>query len=67
MVVNDIALPAAAETVGMITAAGGQAVADGGDVSRIDDVKALVNKAVETYGGLDVMHANAGVERYVTT
>ena len=66
VVVNDIALSAAAETVEMIAAAGGQAVADGGDVSRVDDVKALVSRAVDTYGGLDVMHANAGVERYVT-
>lgn len=66
VVVNDIAQPAAAETVEMIVAAGGQAVADGGDVSRVDDVKALVSRAVDTYGGLDVMHANAGVERYVS-
>ena len=48
-----------------IVAAGGAAVADGGDVSRPGDVAAMVQRAVDTYGGLDVLHANAGVERYV--
>ncbi len=54
--------------------AGGQAVADqiaaeGGaaifvklDVSKPDEVEALVKKAVATYGRLDIMFNNAGIE-----
>ena len=54
--------------------AGGQAVADqiaaeGGaaifvkiDVSKPEDVEALVNKAVATFGRLDIMYNNAGIE-----
>ena len=65
VVVNDIAIETAGGTVDEIVAAGGAAVADGGDVSRPGDVAAMVQRAVDTYGGLDVLHANAGVERYV--
>ncbi len=65
VVVNDINTEAAAETADRIVAAGGAAVVDGGDVSAVADVKAMVQRAVETFGGLDVLHANAGVERYV--
>lgn len=65
VVVNDINLETATATVDRITAAGGAAVADGGDVSVVADVKAMIQRAVDTYGGLDVLHANAGVERYV--
>jgi NAD(P)-dependent dehydrogenase (short-subunit alcohol dehydrogenase family) len=65
VVVNDIDTAAAGETVARITAAGGAATVDGGDVSRVPDVKAMIRRAVDVYGGLDVLHANAGVERYV--
>ncbi|MCY3561927.1 MAG: SDR family oxidoreductase [bacterium] len=65
VVVNDINTEAAGETVDRITAAGGVAMADGGDVSLTADVKAMIQRAVDSYGGLDVLHANAGVERYV--
>ena len=65
VVVNDINTEAAGETVDRIVASGGAAVVDGGDVSVVADVKAMVQRAVDTYGGLDVLHANAGVERYV--
>ncbi len=65
VVVNDINTTAAGETVDQIVAAGGAAVVDGGDVSVVTEVKATVQRAVDTYGGLDVLHANAGVERYV--
>ena len=65
VVVNDINTAAAGDTVDRIVASGGAAVVDGGDVSVVADVKAMVQRAVEVYGGLDVLHANAGVERYV--
>jgi len=40
---------------------GRRAVAFCGDTSEEEDVKAMVNKAVEELGGVDVMVANAGV------
>lgn len=46
--------------VAAITAAGGRAMAVPGDVTREDDNQALVDRAVSTFGGLDVMVANAG-------
>lgn len=65
VVVNDIDTETAGETAARITAAGGTAIVDGGDVSRVSDVEAMIQRAVGSYGGLDVLHANAGVERYV--
>lgn len=66
VVVNDLDMSSAQETVDLIVSEGGSASADGGDVSRTEDVKALIGLAVADFGGLDVMHANAGVERYVS-
>jgi short-subunit dehydrogenase len=43
-----------------ITAAGGQALAVAADVTREEDMHALVAKAVERFGRLDVMVCNAG-------
>ncbi len=65
VVVNDVVESAARATVDAIIAAGGRAVAQFGDVSRSEDVKNMVRRADDEYGGLDVMHANAGVECYV--
>jgi NAD(P)-dependent dehydrogenase (short-subunit alcohol dehydrogenase family) len=49
------------ETVAQIVADGGAAIAVTGDAGSEAEVSALVDKAVETYGGLDVAFANAGV------
>jgi NAD(P)-dependent dehydrogenase (short-subunit alcohol dehydrogenase family) len=46
-----------------ITAAGGEAVADHGDVSDFADGGALVHRAIETFGGLDVLVNVAGILR----
>ena len=43
-----------------IAAAGGQALAVPGDVTRAADMEALVARAVERFGRLDVMMCNAG-------
>ncbi|MEX2245537.1 MAG: glucose 1-dehydrogenase [Dehalococcoidia bacterium] len=45
-----------------IEANGGRAIATKTDVSREDDVKAMVRAAVETFGRLDVLFNNAGIE-----
>ena len=44
-----------------ITEKGGKALAVATDVTRRDDVKALVDKAVDTYGRVDVLLNNAGL------
>lgn len=51
------------ETVALIEAAGGTALAHTADVSRADDVATLVRAAVDRFGSLDVAVNNAGVFR----
>jgi NAD(P)-dependent dehydrogenase (short-subunit alcohol dehydrogenase family) len=51
----------AAETVGLINAAGGQAVSIGGDVTVEADVAAMVAKALAGFGRIDCAFNNAGV------
>ncbi|MGD9701222.1 MAG: SDR family oxidoreductase [Acidimicrobiia bacterium] len=53
----------AQEVVNEIIAAGGEAVAHVGDVSSLDDAKAMVQLAIDTFGGLDVLVNNAGILR----
>lgn len=49
------------DTVAAIRAAGGRAHGFQGDAGLEADVKAYVAKAVAEFGGLDVIHANAGI------
>jgi NAD(P)-dependent dehydrogenase (short-subunit alcohol dehydrogenase family) len=51
----------AAETVALINAAGGQAIAIGGDVATEADVVAMVARTVAAYGRLDCAFNNAGI------
>ena len=61
--INYITHPEAADAlVAQIQAAGGQAVALHGDVSKVADLQALVDQTVQTFGRLDIMVNNAGVE-----
>ncbi len=57
--IGDINLEGARAVAGKITAAGGKATAIRFDVSDDTSVRELVHSAVETYGGIDFMHANA--------
>lgn len=50
------------ETVDLIKRGGGEAVFVQADVSREEDVRALVGRAVSTFGRLDVAFNNAGTE-----
>src|SRR5262249_22745600 len=51
------------EVVAEIEAIGGRAVAHTGSVSDWDSAAAMVELAVETFGGLDVLINNAGILR----
>jgi NAD(P)-dependent dehydrogenase (short-subunit alcohol dehydrogenase family) len=52
-----------AETAQLIIDAGGQAVAVRCDVTNPADVKAALELAIQTFGGLDVAFNNAGIEQ----
>ncbi|HRP32377.1 MAG TPA: SDR family oxidoreductase [Agriterribacter sp.] len=62
IVIADIQLDAAQETVSRITAAGGKAFACGVDVSKPDSVAALVSETIKQYGKIDVLVNNAAVQ-----
>ncbi|MER7006775.1 SDR family NAD(P)-dependent oxidoreductase [Dactylosporangium sp. NPDC000555] len=62
VVVNDVDA-AAGEVVDEIVSAGGEAVADHGDVADLAQAGALVDTAVRVFGRLDVLVNNAGIVR----
>src|SRR4051794_13818623 len=59
--VADRAEATAADTVALINAAGGQAIAIGGDVTREADVAAMMARTVSAFGRIDCAFNNAGV------
>ncbi|MEO6840436.1 MAG: glucose 1-dehydrogenase [Bradyrhizobium sp.] len=59
--VADRSEESAAATVALINAAGGQAIAIGGDVTGEADVTAMVARTVSAFGRLDCAFNNAGV------
>ena len=63
VVVNDLDGDVAADTVEAIVGAGGAAVAEVGAVGDAEIADALVGRAVEEFGRLDVMVTNAGALR----
>ena len=50
--------------VAKITAAGGKAIAVGGNVSKAADVKGIMDAAVKTFGRLDILVNNSGVYEF---
>ncbi len=62
VVVVDIQRDKGEETVTLIKAAGGDAVFVYADVSRSPDIQAMVQAAVDTYGGLDCAMNNAAID-----
>lgn len=59
VVVGDLSLAAAERTVELILADGGDAVAVAFDAGEDEQVKALMDRAVAEYGGVDGVHFNA--------
>lgn len=66
VVVADVSERDNQETARMIEGLGGRALAVTCDVSRAEDVKAALDKAVEAFGRLDFAFNNAGVEQPLT-
>jgi NAD(P)-dependent dehydrogenase (short-subunit alcohol dehydrogenase family) len=50
-----------AETAKLIAKDGGSAQAMTADTGREEDVKSFVNRAIQNFGGLDAIYANAGI------
>ncbi|AWV34919.1 SDR family oxidoreductase [Paenibacillus sp. FSL R7-0048] len=63
VVVADFNQQLGEETVAQIIKEGGEAIFVKTDVSKYEDVEALVQKTVDTYGRIDVMFNNAGIGR----
>jgi NAD(P)-dependent dehydrogenase (short-subunit alcohol dehydrogenase family) len=63
VVVADISEQGNQETARMIEAAGSQAVAVHCNVARAEEVKAALEKVVQTFGRLDFAFNNAGIEQ----
>src|ERR1700720_1388459 len=59
-----LAFAAAHDTVAQINAAGGQAITLTGDVTRTEDVRAMVQNTLSAYGRLDCAFNNAGIAPY---
>ena len=65
VVVNYASSKAGAETVvAAITAAGGKAVAVGGDVSKAAEANGIIDAAIKNYGRLDILVNNSGVYEF---
>ena len=57
----DIRLGAAEETKTIITREGGESTSHQTDVSKADEVQAMVDRCVDTYGRIDILHNNVGI------
>src|SRR3954452_14214396 len=66
VVAADISEQGNRETARMVEGLGGRALAVRCDVTRAEDVKAALDKAVEAFGRLDVAFNNAGSEQPIT-
>ena len=61
VVIGDLDERAGRETVALVEAAGGEALAVAGDVAVEADVRRMVEEGARRFGGLNVLYANAGV------
>jgi 3-oxoacyl-[acyl-carrier protein] reductase len=63
VVVNDLDLEEAEKVVAEIGAKGGEAIADGCDVSTREGARGLVGHCAEAFGRIDALVSNAGIVR----
>ena len=61
VVVVDVDESHANDTVAQIEASGGTAASTRADVTSVHDARAMIEFAEETFGGLDILHNNAGI------
>ncbi len=62
VIVNYVSSKSGADSVvSAIIAAGGNAIAIGGDVSKATDVEGIINAAIKNYGRLDILVNNSGI------
>ncbi len=64
LVITDIDDSSLQETAELVRAQGRDVLAERADISKRDEVKALCDRAVETFGRVDVLINNAGVALY---
>ncbi|RUR12737.1 SDR family oxidoreductase [Legionella septentrionalis] len=62
VVVTDLADEGIKQTVSLIEASGGRALALKCDVTKADDIRSALQETIETFGRLDVAFNNAGIE-----
>jgi D-sorbitol dehydrogenase (acceptor) len=65
VVVADLNADAATSVAGEIAASGGESTSATVDVRDQDQVRAMVDTAVETFGGVDILVNNAGVGKII--
>lgn len=63
IVVNDMSIDQAEETVGLIRAAGGECLAVQANVSQTADVDRLIKTTLNYFGKIDILINNAGITR----
>ena len=63
VVVNDIRQAAAEDVAGEIRAAGGQAIANADDITRLESAQRIVDAALAAFGEVHVVVNNAGILR----
>jgi len=62
LLVQDLNLTAVQDVAATISRNGGSATAIGGDVSNLDDVRAVTNALLESHGRVDILVNNAGLQ-----
>jgi NAD(P)-dependent dehydrogenase (short-subunit alcohol dehydrogenase family) len=61
VIVADVQIKGAQETVDLIRQAGGEATFVEADVSKVEDMKKMIKTAVDTYGRIDILFNHAGI------
>lgn len=63
VVVADRNIGAAEETVRVVSESGGEAVAVSTDVSKSEDVRAMITRGIAAFGQIDILYNHAGINR----